>query len=312
MAKKAPGKAFRKGLSIMDALRMFPDDEAAEKWFIEKRWPVGVCCPYCGSLNVLIGAKHKTMPFRCREKECRKRFSVRTKTIMESSNLGFQVWALALYFCITNLKGVSSMKLHRDLGISQKSAWHLTHRIRKVFEAHGDFFNGPVEIDETYVGGLEKNKRKDKKQNKGRGAVGKAPVVGIKDRSTNRIRAKVVDDTKQETLHDFVNENVDGNALKYTDEHKSYKGLKNHKAVSHGLGEWVNEQAHINGVESFWAMFKKGFHGTYHRMSHKHLQKYVDEFSGRHNIRPLDTIDQMEKMVNGMDGKRLKYKDLVA
>ena len=312
MAHKAPGKAFREGMSIMDAMKMFPDDATAEKWFIEKRWAVGVCCPECGSLNVLTGAKHKTMPFRCREKECGKRFSVRTGTIMESSNLGYQLWAMALYFCLTNLKGVSSMKLHRDLGITQKSAWHLTHRIRKALESNSGFFNSPVEIDETYIGGLERNKHKDKKQNAGRGAVGKSAVVGIKERKSNKVKAKVVEDTKKETLQDFVNENVEDEAEKYTDENRSYKGLKNHKKVNHSMGKWVDEMAHTNGIESFWSMFKRGFHGTYHKMSHKHLQRYVDEFSGRHNIRSLDTIKQMEVMVNGMDGKRLKYKDLVA
>ncbi len=312
MAQKAPGKAFREGMSIMDAMKMFPDDATAEKWFIEKRWPVGVCCPECGSLNVLTGAKHKTMPFRCREKECGKRFSVRTGTIMESSNLGYQLWAMALYFCLTNLKGVSSMKLHRDLGITQKSAWHLTHRIRKALESNSGFFDSPVEIDETYIGGLERNKHKDKKQNAGRGAVGKSAVVGIKERKSNKVKAKVVEDTKKETLQDFVNENVEGEAEKYTDENRSYRGLNNHKKVNHSMGKWVDEMAHTNGIESFWSMFKRGFHGTYHKMSHKHLQRYVDEFSGRHNIRSLDTIKQMEAMVNGMDGKRLKYKDLVA
>lgn len=312
MAQKAPGKAFREGVSIMDMMKMFPDDATAEKWFIEKRWPIGVCCPECGSLNVLTGAKHKTMPFRCREKECRKRFSVRTGTIMESSNIGYQMWALALYFCLTNLKGVSSMKLHRDLGITQKSAWHLTHRIRKALESNSGFFTNPCEIDECYIGGLERNKHGNKKQKAGRGAVGKSAVVGIKERKSNKVKAKVVEDTKRETLHDFVNENVADEAEKYTDENRSYRGLNNHKRVNHSMGKWVDEMAHTQGIESFWSMLKRGFHGTYHKMSHKHLQRYVDEFSGRHNIRNLDTIEQMQEMVRGMDGKRLKYKDLVA
>lgn len=132
MADKAPGKHFREGISLIELMRFFPDNKTAEKWFVKKRWPEGVPCPHCGSDNVQTGAKHKTMPFRCREKECAKRFSVCTGTVMESSNLGFQAWVFAMYILSTNLKSVSSIKLHRDLAITQKSAWHLAHRLRKA------------------------------------------------------------------------------------------------------------------------------------------------------------------------------------
>ena len=127
---QAPGKHYREGISIIDVIRMFPDDDAAEKWFVEQRWPDGLRCPRCGSENVLDGSKHKTMPYRCRQKGCRKRFSVRTKSIMEASNLGFQIWEIALYLLTTSLKGVSSMKLHRDIKVTQKTAWFLADRIR--------------------------------------------------------------------------------------------------------------------------------------------------------------------------------------
>ena len=137
MTHKAPGKYHRKGLTLVELSRMFPDDATAERWFAEQRWAEGPHCPYCGSTSVQSGAKHKTMPDRCREKECAKRFSVRTKTPMESSKLGFQVWAIALYQVTTNLKGVSSMKLHRDLGITQRSAWFLAHRLREAWKDNG-------------------------------------------------------------------------------------------------------------------------------------------------------------------------------
>ena len=313
MAQKAPGRHYRKGISTKEIFKMFPDDATAEAWFVKQRWPVGVCCPHCGSLNVQTGAKHKTMPYRCREKECAKRFSAKTGTVMEGSKIGFQDWMIATYMFTTSLKSVSSMKLHREFGITQKSAWFMAHRLRKALEADSqDMFSGPVEIDETYVGGREKNKHGDKKLKDGRGGIGKEIVVGIKDRATSEIRAAVVPDTKRETLQSFVAENVHEDAEKFTDEHAAYHGLNNHTAVNHGLGKWVNEQAHTNGMESFWAMFKKGFHGTFHRMSKKHLHRYVAEFSGRHNIRPMDTLDQIIAMSDGMNGKRLKYKDLVA
>lgn len=184
MTKKGPGKA--------------------ERWFIETRWPGGPHCPHCGSTNVQSGAKHPTMPFRCRT--CRKRFSVRTGTAMQASNLGYRTWALAIYLLTTSLKGVSSMKLHRDLKITQKSAWHLAHRLRKAWAVEQVQFAGPVEVDEAYVGGKEANKHESKKRRAGRGTVGKTPVVGIKDRATNRIAARPVATTDRETLQGVVRE----------------------------------------------------------------------------------------------------------
>ena len=181
MAHKAPGKHYREGISLIDLMEMFPDDASAEAWFTEIRWPEGPHCPYCGSVDVLSGASHKTMPYRCREKECRKRFSVRTKSAMEASNIPYRKWAIAFYLFATNLKGVSSMKLHRDLKVTQKTAWFMAHRIREAWQDRGSMFNGPVEVDETYVGGERRNMSvsKRKAMNKSRGPVGKTAVVGV-------------------------------------------------------------------------------------------------------------------------------------
>ena len=193
MGKKAPGKFHRKGISLVKILRMFPDNDAAEKWFAETRWPEGPHCPYCGSVNVQSGAKHKTMPYRCREKGCRKKFSVRTNTVMADSNLPYQTWAVGIYLSLTSLKSISSMKLHRDLKITQKSAWHLAHRLREAFGGGGKPFQGPAEADETYFGGKRRNMPKSKRKAlKGRGTVGKSIVAGVKDRETNEVRAQVV------------------------------------------------------------------------------------------------------------------------
>ena len=312
---KAPGKANRKGISLVEITRMFPDDATAEAWFVAYRWPHGAACPHCGSVNVQSGASHPTMPYRCRERQCRKRFSVKTGTVMQASNLGYQIWAIAIYLCMTNLKSISSMKLHRDLNITQKSAWHLAHRLRKAFEANAGPFSGPVEVDETYFGGKRKNMSNAKRKTlEGRGAVGKTAVIGAKDRDTNKVSARVVDSTDRQTLQGFVRTNAKKGAKVYTDDAAAYQGMKNveHETVKHSVSEYVRGKAHTNGIESFWAMLKRGHTGTFHKLSPKHLGRYVTEFSARHNVREADTIDQMGAIVEGMNRKRLRYKDLIA
>ena len=162
------------------------------------------------------------------------------------------------------------------------------------------------------MGGKERNKHESKRLHAGRGAVGKVAVAGVKDRATGRVSAAVVERTDGATLKPFVLSRVAQEADIYTDEHGAYHGLPNHATVAHSVGEYVRGQAHTNGIESFGSMLKRGYYGTYHRMSPKHLDRYVTEFSGRHNARSRDTTEQMQRIARGLVGKRLRYDELIS
>ena len=310
--KKAPGKAYRDGISLIQLMAMFPTEKDAAEWFESARWGDKRTCGKCGSERTRPVKSGKPMPYWC--SECRSYFSVRTGTPLACSNVSLQKWALAIYLCLTSLKSVSSMKLHRDLGVSQKTAWFMLHRIRDAWsDDPSNPFSGPVEVDETYVGGIARNRHK--KDRPGiQGATDMTPVVGVKDRPTNQVRAQVVPETHRLALRTFVRENVEQGATLYTDEAAAYKGEwgNDHQAVKHSVGEYVRGMASTNGVESFWSMLKRAHKGTFHKISPKHLNRYVQEFAGKHNFRESGTLSQMRDTVARLVGHRLLYRDLIA
>ena len=240
---KGPGQAHRQGISAMELADMFPDEDAAVAWFENHIWPNGRHCPRCGSMET-IGA-HGDMPYWC--PACRRYFSVRIGTAFERSKVPLRKWAYAIYLEMTSLKGISSMKLHREIKVTQRTAWFMLHRIREAWgQEREGLFAGPVEVDETFFGGREANKHAHKKQRLGRGGVGKSVVVGAKDRATNKVRAEVVEGTDAETLQGFVFDHAAPGATVYTDEAAAYKGMPfKHESVRHSAGEYVKEMGRI-------------------------------------------------------------------
>ena len=311
---RGPGKANREGISIMQLTAMFPDEASATAWFEALVWPDGRHCPRCGCTDTRDAAATAGLPYYC--VGCQKTFSVRIGTALERSKVSLRQWLFAIYLEMTSLKGVSSMKLHRDIGVTQKTAWFMLHRIREAWGEARETFAGPVEADESYFGGKRANMPKAKRRElTGRGTVGKTAVAGVKDRETNRVAAQVVQATDGDTLQTFVRDHAVKDAVVYTDEHGSYAGLSadfTHDTVHHSVGEYVRGQAHTQGIESFWSMLKRAHKGIYHKLSPKHLDRYVREFAGRHNVRDLDTADQMATVAAGLVGKRLLYRQLIA
>lgn len=303
--------------TLIQAMRMFSTEAKAEAWFARQRWPDGVRCPKCRQKDVAERRNRKPLPYYCR-RPCRRYFSITSGTLLHRTRVPLRKWAIAMYMMCVHPKGISSVQMGKHLGISQPTAWFMMHRIRKMWSQkqirNGAWQNSAStvgEFDETYVGGKFRNKPLHRRRYVGRGAVEKFPVVGMINREYSFAAARVIEKTDRPTLHRFVLKNTRSDAAVYTDDHHGYRKMPRfHRTVKHSAKQYVNGDVHTNNIESFWAVLKRAYKGTYHWWSKKHLQRYVDEFVGRHNLRLLDPLHQMSVMAMLSIGKRLTYAEL--
>jgi len=291
---------------LIDFHNAFPDERACRLHFERIRWNGQIACVHCGSMRKIYRINEGKL-FRCAD--CDKQFTVRLKTIFEDSALPLRKWFMAIYIFMAHKKGISSVQLSKDIQVTQKTAWFMLHRIRYAVRTRklDKPLNGIVEADETYVGGkMHGGKR-------GTGAEKKTIVFGIIERK-GKVVARTIKHADKKTLQGIMREQVSRDAIVMTDDNPAYRDLEetfdSHESVNHSKKEYVRGDVHVNNIESFWALFKRGYHGTYHWMSPKHMDKYIDEFEFRLNSKDITDPSRLGLMLNHAEG-RMTYKQLI-
>lgn len=300
--------------TLMQAIKYFSDDLTCVRFVALRRWVDGVAvCPKCKGTNNTFMESRKV--WQCKNKECKKQFSVKVGTIFEDSPIGLDKWLTAMWLIVNAKNGISSYEIHRAIGVTQKTAWFMLHRIRLAMDSGSiEKLSGDVECDETFIGGLAKNMHKWKREQKikGRGSVGKTAVMGILERK-GKVSAKVIDDLTKKTMHKEVKTKVEKGSNLFTDEWKSYQGLSEdyiHEVVNHGIAEYVRGNVHTNGIENFWTLLKRTLKGTYVSVEPFHLGRYVVEQTFRFNERKLNDKERFLGVLKAVSGKRLTYDEL--
>jgi transposase-like protein len=302
--------------TLQQAILYFSKPANCRDYLVARRWPNGVTCPRCESQNILFFEKYNR--WQCREGHSAPQFTLKTGTVMEDSPIGLDKWLTAMWQIVNSKNGISSCEVHRAIGITQKSAWFLDHRIRYALGMSPvDKLSGEVEADETFIGAKARNMHKDKRAEKitGTGPKDKTAVMGIlergKDGKASTVRASVVPNRKKKSLQGEVREHVQAGAALYTDALKSYDGLDEfeHQVIDHAV-EYVNGKVHTNGLENFWSLLKRGLNGTYVSVEPFHLFRYLDEQAYRFNNRKATDAERFDIAVKGIVGKRLTFDQL--